>query len=145
MNVHEPIGYRTAKWLLAGFIAMGIVVVVAVSAMANVGVTRAGASYSGLRNPGNCEVLVENGGELHVKCTSKAGANGPAYVRYRFLKDVGAVRDLATVTANIRTWVGEPCYVEWMIDAPYTSARTARVTVPAGSYCHITSVSWRQP
>jgi len=145
MNTREPIAYRHAKWLLVGFIALGLVVVAAVSAMANVGVTRAGASYSGLRNPGNCEVLVENDDALHVKCTSKAGANGPAYVRYRFLKDVGAVRDLATVSASINTWVGKDCFVEWMIDAPYTSARTARVTVPAGSYCHINSVSWSQP
>ena len=127
--------------LLAAALVLGTMGV----ATADNSVTRGGASYSGLRNPGNCEVAVENGTQLHVKCTAKAGASGPAFVRYRFLKDVGAVRDLATVSADIDTWVGKPCFVEWMIDAPHTSARTARVTVPAGSYCHINSVTWRQP
>ena len=143
MNTREPIEYRHAKWLLAGFIALMLVTVVFVSfARANVGVTRSGLDYNGTRNPGNCEIL-NDGGELHVKCTKKAGANGPAFIRYRFLKDVGGQRAPATVSATIKNWVGQPCVAKWMSDYKQ-AARTLRVKVPAGSYCHIVSVSWSQ-
>jgi hypothetical protein len=110
-------------------------------------VTKDGANYSGVRNPDGCEIMPDGEGmrALHVKCTSKVGADGPAFVRYRFLKDVGGVRDAATISADITTWVGNECFAEWMVKAPKTAARTLRVTVPFGSYCHINSVSWTQP
>lgn len=110
-------------------------------------VTRTGVEYSGIRNPGNCEIMPDGSGltALHVKCTQKVGATGAAYVRYRFLKDVGGVRDAATVAADVTTFVGEPCFAEWMVRGPKTAARTLRVTIPFGSYCHINSVTWRQP
>lgn len=110
-------------------------------------VTRNGADYSGIRNPGNCEIMPDGAGNtaLHVKCTTKVGATGEAYVRYRFLKDVGGVRDAANVAADITTWVGDDCFAEWMVKSPHTAARTLRVTVPFGSYCHINSVTWSQP
>lgn len=106
-------------------------------------ISRPGIEYSGLRNPNGCEVF-NDGGDLHVKCMPRKGATGPAFVRYRFLKDVGGVRDLATVSADITTWIGAPCTVRWMVPAPRTAARTLRVTVPLGSYCHVHSVSWEQ-
>jgi len=112
-----------------------------VTAMAAGPITRNGADFSGSR--GSCEFIKE-GTDLHVKCTKGVGAEGPAYVRYRFLKDVGGVRNLADVSADITTWIGRDCYAEWMIDAPSTSARTLRITVPDGSYCHIHSVTWFQ-
>lgn len=112
-------------------------------------VTRAGVDYSGIRNPGSCEVLADGADltELHVKCTQQAGGSGPdgAYVRYRFLSDVGAVREAASVSADIATFVGRDCFVEWMVQSPDNPARTLRVTVPWGSYCHIRSVTWYQP
>jgi len=107
-------------------------------------VTRSGSDYSGIRNPGGCEVMPEHGSDLHVKCTKGVGAYGPAFVRYRFLNDVGGVREDAQVSADVTTWIGDTCFIEWMVPAPRVAARTARITVPEGSYCHIHSVTWSQ-
>jgi len=73
------------------------------------------------------------------------GSSGPAFVRYRFLKGVGAIRDDAVIDADIATWIGDDCTVEWMVRRPEDHARTLRVTVPFGSYCDIRSVTWSQP
>jgi hypothetical protein len=127
----------------------GALVLATTVAMATDIVTRAGVEYSGIRNPGNCEVLADGADltELHVKCTTKAGGSGPdgAYVRYRFLSDVGGTREPATVSSDIATFVGADCFAEWMVKSPQKPARTLRVTVPWGSYCHIRSVTWSQP
>jgi hypothetical protein len=134
--------------MLVLFLALGLAVVAfAATAHAEGTVTRNGSDYSGIRNPGNCEIMPDGAGltSLHVKCTAKVGATGEAYVRYRFLKDVGGVRDAANVAADITTWVGDDCFAEWMVKMPKTAARTLRVTVPFGSYCHINSVTWSQP
>lgn len=112
----------------------------AASAQAGTTIRRNGSDYSGVRNPGNCEVAVENGTELHVKCTQKAGADGPAFVRYRFLtKDGFFPRWSADVYVELRNWVGE-CSYRWMVAGPRQAARTLRVKVPAGAYCHIVFV-----
>ena len=129
---------RIKKSFIAGLTAALMLSTTAASAAT---ITRDGANFSGSR--GTCEFQIE-GTDLHVKCTKGVGAEGPAYVRYRFLKDVGGVRQPASVSADITTWIGEPCFAEWMISAPYNPARTLRVTVPAGSYCHIHSVTWSQ-
>lgn len=144
MNVNEPITRTQAKWLLFALTLALVVVVSVTSAHANSPITRSGLDYNGIRNPGNCEIL-NDGGELHVKCTSKVGADGPAFIRYRFTKAAGydGVRAPATVAADVRNFVGEPCVARWMSDFQQ-AARTLRVTVPAGSYCHIVSVSWSQ-
>ena len=106
-------------------------------------VTRNGADASGSRNRNGCELNAE-GTAMHVKCVEGVGASGPAFVRYRFLKDVGGIRDLASITADIGQFRGEPCRAEWMVRQPRTAARTLRVVVPFGSYCHIRSVTWQQ-
>jgi len=127
----------------------GALVLATTVAMATDLVTRAGVEYSGIRNPGNCEVFADGADltELHVKCTEAAGGSGPdgAYVRYRFLSGVGGTREPANVSADIATFVGDDCFVEWMVQSPDYPARTLRVTVPWGSYCHIRSVTWSQP
>lgn len=143
MDLHAPISARATRWLLVGLIVSLFLTVVVVRAYAAAPVTRNGVDYSGLRNPGGCEVLNE-GTALHVKCTRKVGATGGAYVRYRFLKDVGGVRDLADISADITTWVGDDCFARWMVPQAKNPARTLRVTVPFGSYCHINSVTWSQ-
>jgi len=132
------------------FIVTTVVLSLATTAAFALGpITRQGVDYSGLRNPGYCEVEPDGPAltDLHVKCTAKAGGSGPdgAYVRYRFLKDVGAVREDAYISADLVTWVGKDCFAEWMVKTPESAARTLRVTVPWGSYCHIRSVSWSQP
>jgi hypothetical protein len=101
-------------------------------------VTRTGAQYSGVRNPGNCEVKTE-GNDLHVKCRAGVDASGPAFIRFRFLADVGGVLGPATVSADLRDAAGCATY-RWM--API---RTMRVEVPFGCYIHIRSVTWQQP
>jgi hypothetical protein len=120
-------------------LTLGLVALLALPASAAGPVTRTGAEYSGLRNPGGCEVFPENGTELHVKCTSGVGATGPAFVRFRFLRDVGGVLGPATVSADLRDAEGCASY-RWM--API---RTMRVDVPFGCYIHIRSVTWQQP
>jgi hypothetical protein len=87
---------------------------------------------------------MNDNGELHVKCTGRIGASGPAYIRYRFLKDDGGARDYADVSADIVGWIGRPATVQWMIFRPKSPARTLRITVPLGSYVHIKSVTWEQ-
>jgi hypothetical protein len=123
-----------------GVLTLGTTIALAVAP-----VTRSGVNYSGTRNPGNCAIAPDNDHPtwLDVKCTAKAGATGPAFIRWRFLKGVGAVRGTATVSADISTWVGDECLVEWM-SAPEKAARTVRVTIPSGSYCDIRSVTWSQ-
>jgi hypothetical protein len=109
--------------------------------------TRLGPDYSGLRNPNGCYIApdLQHPKQLDAKCTEGVGATGEAAVRYRFLKGVGAVREHATISADISTWVGEDCTAEWMVRRPHEHARTLRVTIPFGSYCDIYSVSWSQP
>ncbi len=109
--------------------------------------TRLGVNYSGLRNPNGCRIAPDttHPKQLDVKCRPGDGATGPAAVRYRFLKNVGGVREDATISADISTWVGEDCYAEWMVRRAHEHARTLRVTIPYGSYCDIRSVSWSQP
>jgi hypothetical protein len=105
-------------------------------------VTRTGSQYSGSRNPGGCEIAVDNGTDLHVKCTEKAGATGGAYIRFRFLKDVGGVRGDATTSSDVKVWVGgDRCaQTRWM-----GPIRTLRIHVQLGCYVHIRSVTWQQP
>ena len=120
-------------------LALTLVVAMALPASAAGPVTRNGADYSGVRNPGACEVRTENGTELHVKCTAGVGATGAAFVRFRFLADVGGVLGPATVSADLRD--AEGCAdVRWM--API---RTLRIEVPLGCYIHIRTVTWQQP
>ena len=109
--------------------------------------TRLGVHYSGIRNPHGCYIApdVQHHKQLDAKCSQSVGASGPAFVRYRFLKNVGAIRDHATISADISTWVGKDCFAEWMVRRPHKHARTLRVTIPYGSYCDIRSVSWSQP
>ena len=73
----------------ATFIATVIVLVGATVALAAGPVTRTGSEAHGIRNPGACEVQPE-GSDMHVKCTAGVGATGSTFVRYRFLRDVGA-------------------------------------------------------
>jgi hypothetical protein len=120
-------------------LAMALVAAIALPASAAGPVTRTGAAYDGSRNPGGCEIFPENGSELHVKCTEGVGATGEAYIRFRFLADVDAVRGPATVSADLRDAEGCATY-RWM--AP---VRTMRVEVPLGCYIHIRSVTWQQP
>jgi hypothetical protein len=105
--------------------------------------TRLGVNYSGVNNPDGCHVApdVQHPNQLDAKCTF---GRGPAYVRYRFLKGVGAVREHAEISADISTWVGEDCFAEWMVRKPHEHARTLRITIPHGSYCDIRTVSWSQ-
>lgn len=139
---NEPIGYRTAKWLLAGFIAMGLVTVAVTMALAAGPVTRLGTEYSGMA-PTHCSFGPDeqHPTDLSVDCRH---SDGNARIRYRMLKDVGGLRDNAEVSADISTWVGEDCTVTWQ-SAPKQAARTVRVLVPAGSYCDIHSITWSQP
>lgn len=145
MNTQEPTSKRTA-WLIMAVLVWSAVLVIMIARAADASspITRSGLDYNGIRNPGNCEIM-NDGGELHVKCTSKVGADGPAFIRYRFTKAAGyeGKRAPATVSATIKDWVGEPCVAKWMSDYKQ-AARTLRVTVPAGSYCHVVSVSWSQ-
>jgi hypothetical protein len=120
-------------------LTLALAALLALPASAAGPVTRTGADYSGIRNPGGCEVIPENGTELHVKCTAGVGATGDAFVRFRFLRDVGGVLGPATVSANLRDAEGCASY-RWM--API---RTMRVDVPFGCYIHIRSVTWQQP
>jgi hypothetical protein len=130
------------------FLAIAAVVALStVTASARGGpVSRVGVNYSGVRNPNGCEIGPDDKHptELRVKCTSGIGATGPAFVRYRFLRNVGAIRDFATISADIATWIGEDCHAEWMVRHPKKHARTLRITIPFGSYCHIRSVTWSQ-
>ena len=109
--------------------------------------TRVGANYSGLRNPHGCLIApdAQQPKHLTVKCRPAYGASGKAAVRYRFLNNVGAIQEDATVSADITTSVGKDCFAEWMVRRPHESARTLRVTIPFGSNCVIRSVSWSQP
>lgn len=118
-----------------------------VIALAEGSQTRLGVNYSGLRNPNGCRIApdVQHPKQLDVKCGQGVGASGPAFVRYRFLSNVGAIQNDATISADISTWVGKDCFAEWMVRRPHKSARTLRITVPYGSYCDIRSVSWSQP
>lgn len=140
----EPIGYATAKGALAGIMAIGLVGVVALVATASSPVTRLGTEYSGIA-PTTCSIEPDHGTDLSVKCTPKVGATTNARIRYRMLADVGGIRDGATVSADITTWVGEPCTVSWRVPTTKSPARTVRVVVPLGSYCDIASITWSQP
>lgn len=118
-----------------------------VVALAGGPVTRVGTNYSGIRNTDGCQIRPDDQHPtwLNVKCTAGIGASGPAFVRYRFLKGVGAIRDDAVIEADIATWIGDDCTAEWMVRRPEDHARTLRITVPFGSYCDIRSVTWSQP
>jgi hypothetical protein len=109
--------------------------------------TRLGVNYSGIRNGHGCLIApdVQHPKQLDVNCRKGYGASGSAAVRYRFLDNVGAIQEDATISADIVTWVGKDCFAEWMVRRPHESARTLRVTIPFGSYCGIRSVSWSQP
>lgn len=109
--------------------------------------TRLGVNYSGIRNHHGCLIApdVQHPKQLDVNCRPGYGASGPAAVRYRFLSNVGAIQDNATISADIVTLVGKDCFAEWMVRRPHKSARTLRVTIPYGSSCGIRSVSWSQP
>ena len=120
-------------------IAMAVLVTLfAVSAAQAAGpITRNGADADGNRNPGGCVVQPE-GTDMHVNCTTSSDS---AFVRFRFLDDVGGVRAPATVSLLLRDQDQETCaIVRWM--AP---VRTLRVEVLAGCYVHIVSVTWSQP
>jgi hypothetical protein len=67
------------------------------------------------------------------------GATGAAFVRYRFLKDVGGVIGPATVSADLRDAAGCASY-RWM-----GPIRTLRIMVPSGCYIHVRTVTWQQP
>jgi hypothetical protein len=120
-------------------LALALVALIALPASATGPITRLGTEYSGVRNPGGCEIMPENGTELHVKCTAGVGASGQAVVRFRFLADVGGVLGPATVSADLRDPEGCASY-RWM--API---RTMRIDVPFGCYIHVKSVTWQQP
>jgi hypothetical protein len=120
-------------------LALALVAAIATPALGAGPITRDGSDYSGLRNPGGCEVFRENGTELHVKCTAAVGATGAAFVRYRFLKDVGGVIGPATVSADLRDAAGCASY-RWM-----GPIRTLRIMVPSGCYIHVRTVTWQQP
>jgi hypothetical protein len=124
------------------FVGTVMVLSLSLTAASAAQITRTGADFSGSR--GSCEFITE-GTDLHVKCTRAVGAEGPAFVRYRFLSDVGGTREFADVSADITTWIGDDCFAEWMVKTPLSAARTLRITVPDGSYCHIHSVTWSQP
>ncbi|MDH4112448.1 MAG: hypothetical protein OEV60_07150 [Actinomycetota bacterium] len=121
------------------FLVVALLVSAAATALAAGPVTRNGANYSGVRNPGGCEVFPEKGTQLHVKCVKSVGADGAAFVRYRFLKDVGGVVGPATVSAVIRDNAGCSSY-RWM-----GPIRTMRIMVPFGCYVHVVNVTWQQP
>ena len=104
-------------------------------AMATGPITRLGIEQDGIRNPGGCRIQPE-GSDLHVNCKC---ASGNAFIRFRFLRDVGAVRAPATVSAEIRGPAG--CSeVRWM-----GPVRTLRIEVHDECYVHIASVTWSQP
>lgn len=105
-------------------------------------ITRNGIDYSGIRGGQGCEIKTDHVTDLSVNC----GKGEATYVRYRFLKVDGGVRDNATVSLDASTWFGTPCSVRWMVHpGPKNPARTLRVLVPAGTYCDIHSVTWSQP
>jgi hypothetical protein len=122
-------------------LALALVALIALPASATGPVTRLGMEYSGIRNPGGCEVGQDDvhPTELRVQCTGGVGASGQAFVRFRFLADVGAVLGPATVSADLRDPEGCASY-RWM--API---RTMRIDVPFGCYIHVRSVTWQQP
>ena len=129
--------------LMVGVLVLGVGV-----AYAAVGpITRMGVEYSGAANPGECDLGADDvhPTELRVDCSPRTGATAGARVRYRFLSNVGAVRDHAVVSADIHQIRGATCTTEWMVPEAKSSARTLRVSVPLGSYCHIRSVTWSQP
>ncbi len=100
-------------------------------------ITVNGADANGVRDPGGCVVQPE-GTDMHVNCTSSPDS---AFVRFRFLDDVGGVRAPATVSGLLRDQDQASCaIVRWM--AP---VRTLRVEVLPGCYVHIVSVTWSQP
>lgn len=113
------------------------------TAWANVSVTRLGVEYTRVA-PTHCSFGpdVQHPTQLSVDCRH---SNTNARIRFRMLKDVGGVRDVATVSANMSTWVGEDCTISWRVPAAMNPARTVRVVVPAGSYCDIRSITWSQP
>ena len=134
---------RSVFVLMVGVLVLGVGV-----AYAAVGpITRVGVEYSGYANPGGCVLGADDihPTELQVDCSPRTGATAGARVRYRFLSNVGAIRDHAVVTADIHQIRGAACDTEWMVPEAKTHARTLRVTVPLGSYCHIRSVTWSQP
>ena len=61
-------------------------------------ITVNGADANGVRDPGGCVVQPE-GTDMHVNCTSSPDS---AFVRFRFLDDVGGVRAPATVSGLLR-------------------------------------------
>lgn len=138
--MHEPISYRQAKWILAGFMVMGLLTVWITRATAAGPVTKQGIDYSGIP-PTTCTIEADHVTDLSVDCRH---VDDNARVRYRMLADVGAIRDFASVEAGISTWVGFPCQVDWMVSAPRHPARTVRIFIPAGSYCEIHWVRWSQ-
>jgi hypothetical protein len=114
-----------------------------VTAWASVGATRGALTYDGVRNPNGCEIGPDDKHptELRVDCRR---AEGPAYIRYRYTKASGyptAIRDAATVSMDAHIWAGT-ADIRWMIAAPASPARTARIRVDG--YAHILSVSWTQ-
>ena len=137
---------KTSTWTTTSkfaFILAAILLVgAATTALATGPVTRTGSEYSGVKNRNGCEVLVEKGTELHVKCASTVGSTGPAFVRYRFLRDVGGVRGPATVSSVIKTISkhGNCAVTTWQ-----GPIRTLRIRVPLGCYIHVQSVTWQQP
>lgn len=105
-------------------------------------IVRDGADYSGYANPNGCEILVHTdrpaaANDLHVKCTPSVGADGPARIRYRFLRDVGGEFRPADVEVEYKAIRGDAS-VRWMVPTP----RTVRVIVRG--YVHIQSVTWTQ-
>lgn len=123
---------------------VAILVTSATAAIAAGPITREGSASSGVKNPNGCEVLVhpDKPAELHVKCTQAVGASGPAFVRYRFLKDVGGVRAPATISSDVKTISqhGDCSVTTWQ-----GPVRTLRIRVTLGCYVHIRSVTWQQP
>jgi hypothetical protein len=116
-----------------------------IEAYANGGpITRLGIDYSGYTNIGNCQINADDvhPTELRVKCRPDAAK--AARIRYRFPHRVGGMHGPATTKVDIHQIHGRPCTYAWM-DFQKFAPMTLRVWVPKGSYCHIRSVTWRQP
>jgi hypothetical protein len=134
---------RRGKMRKIGFLVVtGALALTTTIALASNPVTRGALSYNGTRNPAGCSIAPDDKHptELRVDCRQ---AEGPAYVRYRYTAASGypGVRDAAEVSMDATAWTGT-CDIEWMVRAPHTAARTARITV--SGYCHIRSVTWTQ-
>lgn len=124
--------------LVASLIVGGALIMSALPASAQT-IVRDGADYNGIANPHGCIIKVHEDlpGSLHVNCSK---ADGPARIRYRFLRAVGGQFAPADVTVDWeKRGDGGEASVSWMVPVP----RTVRIKVRG--YVHIHSVTWTQP